>query len=224
MSAPTLPERPSRSKTGCQQCRRRRRKCDEQRPSCNACVKRNLSCNWQREPTTTRKHAYSRQLDQNKDFAVPEEMAPFTTVMVTPSQPTIQTLISHFSEASPLWLTVRGDDRNSCLQIIMPSVRRSQVVLNCVLALAAGDLSKYQPRSADMVNLCRGFYGQAVAGVRSALDSELADSATDLSSPDSGKPLVCRYIQQMAHKCLDDTLFAVLLLCVHEVTRPFSQR
>lgn len=38
-----------RSSTGCWECRRRRRKCDETHPKCNACVKRNSHCVWRNE-------------------------------------------------------------------------------------------------------------------------------------------------------------------------------
>ncbi|KAB5576258.1 hypothetical protein GE09DRAFT_1215968 [Coniochaeta sp. 2T2.1] len=33
-----------RTRTGCQNCRKRRRKCDEGRPECQGCVKRNIKC------------------------------------------------------------------------------------------------------------------------------------------------------------------------------------
>lgn len=35
-----------RSVRGCKQCRSRRKKCDETHPKCNACVKRNIECEW----------------------------------------------------------------------------------------------------------------------------------------------------------------------------------
>ncbi|KAL4786575.1 fungal-specific transcription factor domain-containing protein, partial [Aspergillus varians] len=198
-SSPPEAPLPARSRSGCQQCRRRRRKCDEQHPCCTACLTRNLPCNWEREKTT-RKHSYHRRLHQNKDFAVPEEMAPFTTIIATPTAPMVDTLMVHFSEVSPLWLTIGGrKKRSDCLDIIMPCITRSPLVLNCVLAVAAGDLSKYQPASADMATLSCGFYGQAVAGIRSALNTELVDSAS------------------LASDHADEILLAILLLCVHEV-------
>lgn len=35
-----------RSKSGCVTCRSRRKKCDETRPTCQACVRNRLSCSW----------------------------------------------------------------------------------------------------------------------------------------------------------------------------------
>lgn len=38
-----------RSNKGCWGCRKRRKKCDETHPACNACVKRNIRCVWRTE-------------------------------------------------------------------------------------------------------------------------------------------------------------------------------
>ncbi|PNY27554.1 Uncharacterized protein TCAP_02518 [Tolypocladium capitatum] len=39
-------EKPSRTRTGCLNCRRKKRKCDERHPSCGACCKGNQPCEW----------------------------------------------------------------------------------------------------------------------------------------------------------------------------------
>lgn len=38
--------RPARSKKGCQTCKRRKVRCNEQRPRCNHCERLNLQCTW----------------------------------------------------------------------------------------------------------------------------------------------------------------------------------
>lgn len=40
------PRRPARSKNGCLTCRRRKVRCDEQRPRCSHCERLNLQCKW----------------------------------------------------------------------------------------------------------------------------------------------------------------------------------
>lgn len=181
---------PQRSKAGCQQCRRRRRKCDEQHPSCNRCSERNLTCNWQREVKNPKK-AIHRKRKSNKDFALPYEMISLTTVFATPVGSIVEKLVSHFSATSPLWLTVGGNKRiATCLRLIMPALHRSPLVLNCVLAVAAGDLSKYQPASSDMTNLSYGFYGQAVAGIQSAVNHELLSTGPTRSNIHTGITLL----------------------------------
>lgn len=46
----------ARSQKGCTRCRERRKKCDEERPICGACVRLNLPCFW---PRSVNEHAAS---------------------------------------------------------------------------------------------------------------------------------------------------------------------
>lgn len=48
--ASNLRPRRARSRNGCLCCRRRRKKCDEQKPRCIACQRNKLSCTWPDEP------------------------------------------------------------------------------------------------------------------------------------------------------------------------------
>lgn len=204
-----------RSKAGCQQCRRRKRKCDEIHPSCTSCVERGLPCNWQRLEPAQRLVA-RRQHQYNKDFTVPEEMRSLVTVFAVPSSSSVQTLLSHFCAASPLWITSGGaQKRDACLPLILPVARRNPMVLNCVLALAAGDLSKYSPSSSGMASLSHGFYGQAVAELHSELNNELASTHSGRHRSNFTRLLFSRPLLTCHPE--DDTLLAVLLLCVHEV-------
>lgn len=43
---PPEPKRRTRTRTGCLNCRRKKRKCDERRPACGACHRRNQHCEW----------------------------------------------------------------------------------------------------------------------------------------------------------------------------------
>lgn len=157
-----------------------------------------------------RKQLPRRQTRLNKDFAVPHEMRPLTSVFTAATTPIIQALLSHFHDASPLWITIGGAEKiATCQRLIMPVAARSPLVLNCVLALAAGDLSKYYLASSDMGNLSCGFYGQALEGIRSGLSGERAPGPeshprnVEADMPDCGSG--------------DEILLAVILLCVHEV-------
>ncbi|KAH7140696.1 fungal-specific transcription factor domain-containing protein [Dactylonectria macrodidyma] len=40
----------SRTRTGCLTCRRRKKKCDEQKPACGGCKRNSLDCNWPTHP------------------------------------------------------------------------------------------------------------------------------------------------------------------------------
>ncbi|KAF7591088.1 hypothetical protein BBP40_001987 [Aspergillus hancockii] len=69
-----------RVRTGCYTCRRRKKKCDEARPSCGGCVRNKLNCEWPANvpasATTTRPNAPSTTVPQ----AVPDQASsPSTT-------------------------------------------------------------------------------------------------------------------------------------------------
>jgi hypothetical protein len=175
MEAPVAAPTARRSRAGCQQCRRRKRKCDEQHPRCAACLQRGLECIWQRDEPR-RQQVARRQLQQNKDFTVPQEMRPLVTIFTVPPASIQQRLLSYFCANSPLWITAGGDANSMvCLDAIVPVALRSPLVFNCVLALAAGDMSKYQPASSGLASLTQGFYGQAVSGIHSAVNNELSN-------------------------------------------------
>jgi hypothetical protein len=161
-----------RSKTGCQACRNRKRKCDEQHPQCAACIQRGVVCTWERD-ITTQKYSARRKSYYNKSFTVTEDVQSLTTVFAAPQPSMVDHLLSYFFATSPLWITIGGEkNRSTCLRAIMPVAIRDVTVRNCVLALAAGDLSKSSPASAEMSSLSHGFYGHAVNGLQLALSQE----------------------------------------------------
>uniref|UniRef100_A0A0B7JZE8 Zn(2)-C6 fungal-type domain-containing protein n=2 Tax=Bionectria ochroleuca TaxID=29856 RepID=A0A0B7JZE8_BIOOC len=187
----------TRSRAGCRQCRQRKKKCNEQRPRCSACAVRNLPCNWSRGPRGP--PAARRDLRQNNDFALPQAMRLLVSVFVTPTATVQERLLSHFDSNGPLWLTSVGNADGSS-KLVIPVAIRCPAVLNCILTVAAGDLSKYQPASSEMRSLTCGFYGQAVASIRSAIDSQISSSGSRNAQPRR-----------------EDLLLAIILLCVHEI-------
>ncbi|KAE8371339.1 hypothetical protein BDV26DRAFT_276303 [Aspergillus bertholletiae] len=56
-----LRPRQARSKDGCHTCRRRRKKCDEEKPTCLACQRNKLTCLWPSEASSSH-----RELGRNK--------------------------------------------------------------------------------------------------------------------------------------------------------------
>ena len=63
-----------RSRTGCFTCRKRKKRCDEDRPACSACIRLNLDCSYP-EPGTERKnkkrkHGENEEWNLEKDVVV----------------------------------------------------------------------------------------------------------------------------------------------------------
>ncbi|KAI5956399.1 hypothetical protein KGF54_000874 [Candida jiufengensis] len=59
-----------RSKTGCLNCRKRKKKCDETSPICIACISRNQECIW---PDLTKKKPTKKQAQSNSQKSLSKE-------------------------------------------------------------------------------------------------------------------------------------------------------
>ncbi|KAH0429112.1 hypothetical protein CcaCcLH18_08609 [Colletotrichum camelliae] len=136
-------------------------------------------------------------------------MRSLITVFALPPASVQDRLMSHFRAKSPRWLSASGGERSEdYLGLIIPVAIRNPVVQNCILALAAGDMCKYEPASSNLLGLTHGFYGQAVAGINEALNkqndrSEHTADSSQLSDGHAASPG-------------DDVVLAIILLCVHE--------
>ncbi|KAI9045974.1 Zn(II)2Cys6 transcription factor [Aspergillus affinis] len=191
---------PSRSKTGCGSCRRRKKKCDETHPVCSGCQRNNLTCTWpEKSPDSSSPALQKRRPRRRQNLAdggnrLPPELAAMVTVFATPSDQLVRRLLTHFSHFGPTWLTSRiGNGRTRILGHLFPETIESPLISNCVLMVAAGDLVKYEPFDVRIQAAAVEFYGAAVEGLRGALGMQR--SRQDVS---------------------DVNLLAVLLFCLHE--------
>ncbi|KAL4740979.1 fungal-specific transcription factor domain-containing protein [Aspergillus similis] len=194
-----------RSKTGCLTCRRRKKKCDEVHPTCGGCARNHLPCQWAKD-VYPRSRRPRRRICQDRLWPsgqpIPRELDGMVTIFAVPSRPILYRLLAHFTECSPLWMSISpGRRRNQFLRHVIPTALGHSLTLDCLLALSAGDLMKYEMDEPELRMISLGLYGKAVAGLRTAIDRELCRSTETYGS--------------------DDIVLAVLLLCVHE-THNFS--
>lgn len=181
-----------RSKTGCSSCRRRKKKCDETHPICNACQRNNLVCTWPEESPTNTSTPRTRRPRRRHNLAdgghrLPLELAAMVTVFATPSDDLVRRLLTHFSHFGPTWLTSRiGVGRTRILGHLFPETMESPLILNCVLMIAAGDLVKYDPFDVRVQAAAVEFYGTAVEGLRGAVGTHSSSGNV------SGKLSWCR--------------------------------
>ncbi len=131
-----------------------------------------MVCVWQetpsrRKPQLHRKHGY------NKDFAVPSEMTGSITVFAVPSTSLTERLISHFLECSPNWVSsIHCYQGAQYLCNVIPSALDSQLILDCVLAVAAGDLCKTDDDCKELEKLSYEYYSHAAVSLSSAVAKE----------------------------------------------------
>lgn len=92
------------------------------------------------------------------------------------------------------------------------------LTLNCILAVSAADLVKYDLEEPELGTMALEFYGSAIAGLSAAVNRELvSESSTEKQVPASGKGSDCMLRSLRVDGPEDDVLLAILLLCVHEV-------
>ncbi|KAJ5116788.1 hypothetical protein N7456_001136 [Penicillium angulare] len=167
-----------RTRTGCLTCRRRKKKCDEARPSCTGCHRNNLECQWESHvslSTPRRRNRYSRVAERLIPGLAWEMMNVFP--ILTPDIAT--RLLSHFLDASPRWLSTRmGPQRTDYLRWLKPAISESSLVLNCVLTVASSDLLKYYPRDMALKQAALEYYGQTLSQLRGSVVGEVKDSSS----------------------------------------------
>ena len=177
-----------RSRTGCLTCRQRKKKCDEKHPTCGSCVKLKIDCSWSNDDTQ-RKPRLHRPQTFNHDFSIPSEISHYMTVFASPSMTIQQRLISHFISSCPIWISsIRASDAADFLRDLIPTALRNGMIMDCVLAIAAGDLGKIGVESAELECLSRQHYGVATAALSSAITSEIETNFSGDSQPLSGMP------------------------------------
>ncbi|KAL4790139.1 fungal-specific transcription factor domain-containing protein [Aspergillus venezuelensis] len=189
-----LDNTPMRSRTGCQTCRRRKKKCDENHPICGGCSRNNIPCRWPNE-SLARPSRRPRRRICHSGLGIPQGLSGMATVFAVPTRPVMHRILHHFTERFPIWMSISpGPRRTSFLHNVVSTAVGNALTMDCLLALSAADLSKYVVDEPELQMVASSLYGNALAGVRAAI-----------GVPSSSDVIV----------------LAVILLCVHE-TQNFS--
>lgn len=105
--------------------------------------------------------------------ALPSEIAAMVTVFAMPSPRMVHRLLAHFTDCSLRWLSIRtGCHRTTFLHHLLPAAMENPWVLNCILTVAAADLTKCDSANLELQCVAVEYYGQAIADLRKALREE----------------------------------------------------
>lgn len=176
-------KRQIRSRTGCLTCRRRKKKCDENRPSCAGCQRNHLECQWESSDSLLRPRSRYRRarLSENSN-SLPEEVQRRMNIFFVLTPDLVYRLLGHFLDDSPKWLSTRtGSRRTDYLRWLSPAISESPLVLNCILAISSADLLKYNRGSREIGLVAVEYYGKAVSSLRAAIDDEMAIASPSYS-------------------------------------------
>jgi Fungal specific transcription factor domain len=143
------------------------------------------------------------------------------TVFTVPSHSMLHRLLSHFTEFGPTWLSIGpGRRRTAFLTHVIPMALESFVVMNCIFAISAADLTKYHTGEHGLEMVALEMHSKALTELNTAINQEIMrDSPISADTSDSGK--YTSYIQigvRISRPTFgaDAVLLAVLLQCLHE--------
>ncbi|KIH93402.1 hypothetical protein SPBR_09161 [Sporothrix brasiliensis 5110] len=181
-----------RSRLGCDECRRRRRKCDEAKPACGPCTGARRSCRYTlkivrgastfaaRRPSAPRgwtrhdrndrsdSHDSHDRLDRHDTDTVPPPVGPLVLVRLpngVPLAPPYQRLLDYFARDVLASLSVHPAIHRDLAQGLVPAMLRAPHLLSAGLALAATGLASRGRADVGGVGLPRVMQHLQTAGL-----------------------------------------------------------
>lgn len=162
----------ARSRQGCLTCRRRKKKCDEVKPICAACLRNTLGCVWpapgpQKGCTeggsTSRQQTIHYSQDTASRFDVwaltlvsTQPKVPTATIPLAPSQFALPEsvssesetwrLLDHYLKDTANRLACLQDGQNPFLHTILPAALNDELLMNSILALSGVHMMQRVPR------------------------------------------------------------------------------
>ncbi|KAJ5122117.1 hypothetical protein N7448_003248 [Penicillium atrosanguineum] len=186
----------ARSRQGCFSCRRRKKKCDEVKPICTACLRNSLGCTWPEfsfspheasvEVGSTRQktRARSQYGPKSDTWALALTNAPSKLLTLTiPAAPSNFALPGVVSSGSGTWrlldhylkdtanrLACLQDSQNPFLHTILPAALNDELLMNAILALSGVHLMQRVPQlDLNVQSLASSSYTRALKQLRVAL-------------------------------------------------------
>lgn len=173
----------SRSRLGCLSCRRRKKKCDEQKPICTACWRNSLGCLWpdsgpqggltpQLQALDTRAIEGARALafvahpnfptrsipSCPSNFALPGSISPLSETW---------RLLDHYLKDTANRLSCLQDSQNPFLHTLLPAALNDELLMNSILALSGAHMMQRIPQlDREMQTLTWLSYNRALKQLR----------------------------------------------------------
>ncbi|KAH6707890.1 hypothetical protein BKA61DRAFT_739144 [Leptodontidium sp. MPI-SDFR-AT-0119] len=188
-----------KSRRGCYECKRRKIKCQETRPSCSNCIRLSLRCRYIPDSASI----VTRSAPLLQPFSSLQIANVFSLTDVR--------LFHHFLVAAWPHLPVRAD--NVWLEYVVPIGHQCEYLMHAMMALSASHLGKLTP--SHLTSIAQSHRLHAISGLNAALSNPLTSTA------DGDAALATCYALLMQSWYMDDGLPASLILTrsVHTTTR-----
>ncbi|KAJ5654333.1 hypothetical protein N7490_001336 [Penicillium lividum] len=179
----------ARSRFGCLSCRRRKKKCDERKPTCTACLRNSLGCLWPDSSPqailTLRLQALNTRNELDARALVFGEHPNFPTRSI-PSCPSHFALPGSISPVAGTWrlldhylkdtanrLACLQDSKNPFLHTLLPAALNDELLMNSILALSGVHMMQRLPQlDQEMQILTWSSYNRAMKQLRVALSTD----------------------------------------------------
>lgn len=195
----------ARSRLGCFSCRRRKKKCDEVKPICTACLRNHFPCVWPVQVPQEGASDQGSMLDQQTSNAtlLPEsdEWAlastsvhrdwPIATIRASPSPIALPDsvlsgsetwrLLDHYLVVTANRLACLQDSANPFLHTLLPAALGDELLMNSTLALSGVHMMQRRPElNREMQSLTWSSYTTALKQLRIALPAVFSqDNSVD---------------------------------------------
>ncbi|ODH46097.1 hypothetical protein GX48_07817 [Paracoccidioides brasiliensis] len=133
-----------RSKTGCVTCRRRKKKCDETKPSCLNCQKNAVVCEGYpvKEVWKSGKQKMEEAIRRNSIAAIPPDLPILIDGIETEVD---RKFLDHFVFEFSRVLTLINDDSNPFKEILLPMATQNRCLMHSLMCLSGSHLSTRDP-------------------------------------------------------------------------------
>lgn len=186
----------ARSTQGCLICRRRKKKCDEVKPVCKACLRNNFDCVWpahvkQESPfgagipprqqtfhcskdatSSINKWALTSASSQSRrpTATIPPTLSRFALPGSVPLRSETWRLLDHYLKDTANRLVCLQDSQNPLLHTILPAALNDELLMNSILALSGVHMMQRLPQlEFELRSLTWSSYTRALAQLRVAL-------------------------------------------------------
>ncbi|KAF7715192.1 Sterol uptake control protein 2 [Penicillium ucsense] len=167
----------TKSRNGCDQCKRRRVKCDEKGPPCSNCISRELNCTYLKAPprdgTAVRKRSTASASTRELEVARP--LAPISPASTPSSISGVRDLELMHKFATETFSTVcTAESKYHVWQIVIPRLAlQYDFLMNGILALAALHIATTteSPTSLAYIDTALQYHNLSFAPFRAAIDN-----------------------------------------------------
>jgi hypothetical protein len=196
----------ARSRSGCLSCRRRKKKCDETKPICAACLRNALNCVWpDTSPLTAAPEvvsttpqlqtqtfsarpvpasdAWALTIGARRDLptvTIPASLSNFPLLGSAASGSETWRLLDHYLKDTANRLACLQDSENPFLHTILPVALGDELIMNSILALSGVHMMQRLPQlNLEMQSLTWSRYTRALQQLRLALSETIDGSNVD---------------------------------------------